>query len=331
MKYKNIVVTGGAGFIGSNFVRYLKETYKDIQITILDNLTYASSLKTIEDLLDDGVVFHKLDIANELELSKQIDERVDLIVHFAAESFNDKSLYDTSVFVKSNIVGTHNLLELARKYDIRFHHISTDEVYGDFPLESKDKFTEKTQYNPSSPYAATKASADLLVKAWVRSFGVRATISNCSNNYGPYQNPEKFIPRQITNLLTGQQAVLYGAGLNIRDWIHVKDHCRAIDTIVDKGVIGETYLIGVNNERTNIEVLQKILLQLGKSQEDFKYIADRPGHDLRYGIDASKLYTELGFTPLYVDFDKGLKEVIRWYQDHEDWWQEMIAQKQDAK
>lgn len=331
MKYKNIVVTGGAGFIGSNFVRYLKETYKDIQITILDNLTYASSLKTIEDLLDDRVSFYKLDIANDLELSKHIDERVDLIVHFAAESFNDKSLHGTSVFVKSNIVGTHNILELARKYDIRFHHISTDEVYGDFPLESKDKFTEKTQYNPSSPYAATKASADLLVKAWVRSFGVRATISNCSNNYGPYQNPEKFIPRQITNLLTGQQAVLYGAGLNICDWIHVKDHCRAIDTIIDKGVIGETYLIGVNNERTNIEVLQKILLQLGKSQEDFKYIADRPGHDLRYGIDASKLYTELGFTPLYVDFDKGLKEVIRWYQDHEDWWKEMIAQKQDAK
>lgn len=331
MKYKNIVVTGGAGFIGSNFVRYLKETYKDIQITILDNLTYASSLKTIEDLLDDRVSFYKLDIANELELGNHIDEGVDLIVHFAAESFNDKSLYDTSVFVKSNIVGTHNLLELARKYDIRFHHISTDEVYGDFPLESKDKFTEKTQYNPSSPYAATKASADLLVKAWVRSFGVRATISNYSNNYGPYQNPEKFIPRQITNLLTGQQAVLYGAGLNISDWIHVKDHCRAIDTIIDKGVIGETYLIGVNNERTNVEVLQKILLQLEKSQEDFKYIADRPGHDLRYGIDASKLYTELGFTPLYVDFDKGLKEVIRWYQDHEDWWQEMIAQKQDAK
>lgn len=331
MNYKNIVVTGGAGFIGSNFVRYLKETYKDIQITILDNLTYASSLKTIEDLLDGRVSFYKLDIANELELSKHIDEGVDLIVHFAAESFNDKSLHDTSVFVKSNIVGTHNLLELARKYDIRFHHISTDEVYGDFPLESKDKFTEKTQYNPSSPYAATKASADLLVKVWVRSFGVRATISNCSNNYGPYQNPEKFIPRQITNLLTGQQAVLYGVGLNIRDWIHVKDHCRAIDTIIDKGVIGETYLIGVNNERTNIEVLQKILLQLGKSPEDFKYIADRPGHDLRYGIDASKLYAELDFTPLYVDFDKGLKEVIRWYQDHEDWWQEMIAQKQDAK
>ena len=296
MNYKNIVVTGGAGFIGSNFVRYLKENYEDIQITILDNLTYASSLKTIEDLLDGRVSFYKLDIANELELSNHIDEGVDLIVHFAAESFNDKSLHDTSVFVKSNIVGTHNLLELARKYNIRFHHISTDEVYGDFPLESKDKFTEKTQYNPSSPYAATKASADLLVKAWVRSLGVRATISNCSNNYGPYQNPEKFIPRQITNLLTGQQAVLYGAGLNIRDWIHVKDHCRAIDTIIDKGVIGETYLIGVNNERTNVEVLQKILLQLGKSQEDFKYIADRPGHDLRYGIDASKLYTELGFT-----------------------------------
>ena len=232
----------------------------------------------------------------ELELSKQIDELVYLIVHFVAESFHDKSLYDTSVFVKSNIVGTHNLLVLARKYDIRFHHIQTDEVYGDFPLESKDKFTEKTQYNPSSPYAATKTSADLLVKAWVRSLGVRATISNCSNNYGPYQNPEKFIPRQITNLLTGQQSVLYGAGLTIRDWIHVKDHCRAIDIIIDKGVIGETYLVGINNERTNVEVLQKILLQLEKSQEDLKYIADRTGNDLCYGIDASKLYAELGFT-----------------------------------
>ncbi|MFS9331404.1 GDP-mannose 4,6-dehydratase [Streptococcus mitis] len=261
----------------------------------------------------------------ELELSKQIDERADLIVHFAAESFNGKS-----IFVKSNIVGTHNFLDLARKYDIRFHHISTDEVYGDFPLENKYKFTEKTQYNLSSPYAATKASADLLVKAWVRSFGVRATISNCSNNYGPYQNPEKFIPRKITNLLTGQEPVLYGAGLNIRDWIHVKDHCRAIDTIIDKGVIGETYLIGVNNERTNVEVLQKISLQLGKSQDDFKYTANRSGHDLRCGINASKLYTELGFTPLYVDFDKGLKEdILRWYQEHEDWWQEMIVQKSE--
>jgi len=192
-------------------------------------------------------------------------------------------------------------------------------------------FTEKTPVDPRSPYSASKTGADHIVIAYGETYKLPINITRCSNNYGPYQNPEKFIPRQITNLLTGQQAVLYGAGLNIRDWIHVKDHCRAIDTIIDKGVIGETYLIGVNNERTNIEVLQKILLQLGKSQEDFKYIADRPGHDLRYGIDASKLYTELGFTPLYVDFDKGLKEVIHWYQDHEDWWQEMIAQKQDAK
>lgn len=212
----------------------------------------------------------------------------------------------------------HNLLELARKYDIRFNNISTDEDYWDFPLENKYKFTEKTQYNPSSSYAATKASADLLVKAWVRSFEVRATISNCSNNYGLYQNPEKFIPRQIINLLTGQQAVLYEARLNIRDWIYVKDHCQAIDTIINKSGIGETYLIGVNNERTNVEVLQKISLQLGKSQDDFKYIANRSGHDLRCGINASKLYTELCFTPLYVDFDKGLKEDIRWYQEHED-------------
>lgn len=239
MKYQNIIVTGGAGFIGSNFVRYIKRQYPNVTITILDKLTYASSFSTISDLLDERVQFYQVDIADNHQLEKVITNDHDLIIHFAAESFNDRSLTDTESFVQTNVLGTHHLLELARKYQLRFHQISTDEVYGDFPIESKEKFTEETQYQPSSPYSATKASADLLVKAWVRSFGVQATISNCSNNYGPYQNPEKFIPRQIINILKQEKPVLYGNGLNVRDWIHVEDHCRAIDLIIDKGKIGE--------------------------------------------------------------------------------------------
>ena len=319
MKYKNIIITGGAGFIGSNFVRYLKEKCSNINITILDKLTYASSFETIKDLLDEHTKFYQVDIANKDSLDLHITDETDLIVHFAAESFNDRSLEDTFSFVQTNIVGTHNLLECARKFNIRYHQISTDEVYGDFPLDSKDKFNESTQYNPSSPYSATKASADLLVKAWVRSFGVQATISNCSNNYGFYQNPEKFIPRQITRILSGEKPLLYGTGKNIRDWIHVKDHCKAIDLIIDNGKIGDTYLIGVDNERTNIDVLKKILKLLGKDEDYFDYVADREGHDLRYGINANKLYTELGFCPQYTDFDKGLSEVVEWYKNNAEW------------
>ena len=225
------------------------------------------------------------------------------------------------------MLGTHHLLELARKYQLRFHQISTDEVYGDFPIESKEKFTEETQYQPSSPYSATKASADLLVKAWVRSFGVQATISNCSNNYGPYQNPEKFIPRQIINILKQEKPVLYGNGLNVRDWIHVEDHCRAIDLIIDKGKIGETYLVGIDNERNNLEVLQMILVLLGKEKTDFEFIEDRPGHDLRYGINAHKLYEELGYQPIHIQFEVELKQVIDWYRQNAAWWSELEDKK----
>ena len=248
-------------------------------------------------------------------------------MHFAAESFNDRSLTDTASFVQTNVLGTHHLLELARKYHLRFHQISTDEVYGDFPIESKEKFTEETQYQPSSPYSATKASADLLVKAWVRSFGVQATISNCSNNYGPYQNPEKFIPRQIINILKQEKPVLYGNGLNVRDWIHVEDHCRAIDLIIDKGKIGETYLVGIDNERNNLEVLQMILVLLGKEKTDFEFIEDRPGHDLRYGINAHKLYEELGYQPIHTQFEEELKQVIDWYRQNTAWWSELEDKK----
>lgn len=317
MRYRNIIVTGGAGFIGSNFVRYIKN--ENIKITILDKITYASTEETIKDLLDDNVKFYKVDISNKEELNKYITKDNDLIVHFAAESFNDNSLKNTRDFINSNIIGTYNLIELACLYNIRFHHISTDEVYGDFPLESNEKFTEKTQYNPSSPYSSTKASADLLVKAWVRSFNLQATISNCSNNYGPYQNPEKFIPRQISNILKGKKPELYGNGENIRDWIYVLDHCKAIDLIIDKGVIGETYLIGVDNERSNKEVLFKILKNMNKPNDYYKFIEDRPGHDLRYGINSSKLIENLDFKPDYIDFDLALKETIKWYENNKDW------------
>lgn len=328
-EYKKIVVTGGAGFIGSNFVRYLLNNHNPQKIVIIDKLTYASSFATIEPLLSEKKIeFYRLDISNMSLLQEVITSDVDLVVHFAAESFNDTSLKNPRVFLESNVIGTFNVLELCREFDIRLHHISTDEVFGDFPLESKDKFKETTAYNPSSPYASTKASADLLVKAWVRSFGVCATISNCSNNYGAFQNPEKFIPRQITNLLRGLKPELYGTGLNIRDWIHVEDHCRAICLIIEQGSIGETYMIGVDNERTNLEVLQLILTHLGYPSDYFDFVEDRKGHDLRYGIDATKLISELGFKHKHTDFEKALKSTVDWYKTHEDWWLPLIEKKE---
>jgi len=244
----------------------------------------------------------------------------DLVVHFAAESHNDNSLRDPSAFVTTNLIGTATLLEAVRRYGTRYHHISTDEVYGDLRLDDPDKFTEASPYNPSSPYSATKAGSDHLVRAWVRSFDVQATLSNCSNNYGPYQHVEKFIPRQITNVLNGGQPRLYGAGLNVRDWIHVDDHSAAVLLITAEGKIGETYLIGADGERSNKQVVETILELMGRSRTDYDHVTDRAGHDLRYAIDSSKLRMELGWQPIFSDFEAGLAATIAWYQANEAWW-----------
>jgi dTDP-glucose 4,6-dehydratase len=250
----------------------------------------------------------------------------DLVVHFAAESHNDNSLRDPSPFVHTNLVGTFTILEAVRRHGVRLHHISTDEVYGDLELDDPAKFTPQTPYNPSSPYSSTKAGSDLLVRAWVRSFGIHATISNCSNNYGPYQHIEKFIPRQITNVLSGIRPKLYGAGENVRDWIHVDDHNAAVWTIVDKGTSGETYLIGADGERNNKDVLELILELMGKPVDWYDRVTDRAGHDLRYAIDASKLRDELGWTPRYTDLRAGLRQTVDWYAEHRGWWAAQKAQ-----
>lgn len=244
----------------------------------------------------------------------------DVVVHFAAETHNDNSLADPSPFLRSNIIGTYTLLEAVRRHQVRLHHISTDEVFGDLELDDPNRFTETTLYNPSSPYSATKASADLLVRAWIRSFGIRATISNCSNNYGPYQHVEKFIPRQITNILTGRRPRLYGAGANVRDWIHVDDHNSAVWRIIEAGTIGRTYLIGADGERDNLSVLHTILELMGKSSDDFDHVTDRAGHDLRYAIDPTPLRDELGWKPTHSDFTGGLAATIDWYRRNEEWW-----------
>jgi len=242
------------------------------------------------------------------------------VVHFAAESHNDNSLSDPAPFVQTNVVGTYQLLEAARRYDRRFHHVSTDEVYGDLELDDPKRFTEETPYNPSSPYSATKAGSDLLVRAWVRSFGVRATISNCSNNYGPWQHIEKFIPRQITEVIDGRRPRLYGDGLNVRDWIHTADHSSAVWTILEKGRTGETYLIGADGERSNVEVVRAILRHFGRDEGEIEWVKDRAGHDRRYAIESGKLRSELGWAPEFQDFEAGLADTIEWYQANEAWW-----------
>jgi dTDP-glucose 4,6-dehydratase len=244
----------------------------------------------------------------------------DTVVHFAAESHNDNSLHDPSPFVQTNLVGTFTLLEAVRQHDVRFHHISTDEVYGDLDLDDPARFTEATPYDPSSPYSATKAGSDLLVAAWVRSFGVRATISNCSNNYGPYQHVEKFIPRQITQLIDGLKPRVYGDGLNVRDWIHVDDHSSAVLTILEKGTIGETYLVGADGEQSNRDVIAHLLAIFGREPEDVEHVTDRAGHDRRYAIDSGKLRAELGWQPRFADFPTGLVDTVEWYRANEHWW-----------
>ena len=317
------LVTGGAGFIGSNYVRYLlRET--EATVTVLDKLTYAGSRESLAGLPKNRCTLVVGDVADQALVEKLVAEH-DVVVHFAAESHNDNSLLDPSSFVQTNLVGTFSLLEAVRKHDKRYHHISTDEVYGDLELDDPERFTETTPYNPSSPYSSTKAGSDLLVRAWVRSFGVQATISNCSNNYGPYQHVEKFIPRQITNLIDGVRPRLYGAGLNVRDWIHVDDHNAAVQVIIERGTMGETYLIGADGEHNNKTVVEMILQQFGRPSDDYDHVTDRAGHDLRYAIDATKLRDELGWAPRYSDFGAGLGATIQWYRDNEAWWRPQKA------
>lgn len=316
---KRIIVTGGAGFIGSNFVHWVVDNQPGVHVTVLDKLTYAGNLENLAGIPSDRMEFVRGDICD-AGLLDQIIPRIDAVVHFAAESHNDNSIANPEPFLRTNVEGTFQLLEACRKYGKRFHHISTDEVYGDLALDDPNKFTEETPYHPSSPYSSTKASSDLLVRAWYRTFGVPVTISNCSNNYGPYQHVEKFIPRQITNLIDGARPKLYGDGLNVRDWIHAEDHSSAVWAILTKGRLGETYLIGANGERNNITVLRDILKAFGKAADDFDWVKDRPGHDRRYAIDATKLRTELGWLPRHTDFAEGLEQTIQWYRDNESWW-----------
>lgn len=323
-----ILVTGGAGFIGSNFVRYIVYNHPNVKITVLDKLTYAGNVKNLEGLPEEKVELIVGDITDS-ELVDRLVQQSESVVHYAAESHNDNSLIDPYPFVHTNLIGTYVLIEACRKYGVRYHHISTDEVYGDLPLRKDlpgngegpgEKFTPESSYNPSSPYSSTKAGSDLLVKAWVRSFGLNATLSNCSNNYGPYQHIEKFIPRQITNILSGIRPKLYGEGNNVRDWIHTDDHSSAVWRILTEGRMGETYLIGSNGEKDNREVMEMILELMNQPKNAFDHVTDRPGHDLRYAIDPSKLRTELGWVPQYTDFSEGLKDTIEWYTQNKNWW-----------
>lgn len=313
-----ILVTGGAGFIGANFVLRVSRTRPDWQLVVLDALTYAGSKESLAPVLD-RVEFVHGSVAD-AELVDRLVAGSDAVVHFAAESHNDHSLNNPWPFVESNIVGTYQLLEAVRRHGVRLHHISTDEVYGDLELDDPRRFTEATPVNPSSPYSASKASADLLVRAWVRSFGIEATISNCSNNYGPLQHVEKFIPRQVTNLLTGQKPRLYGTGENVRDWIHVDDHNDAVVAILEHGRAGETYLIGADGEASNLRVVELLLELIGHPTDWFEHVKDRAGHDLRYAIDSSKLRRELGWEPVYSDLREGLAQTIEWYRANEAWW-----------
>lgn len=321
---QRLLVTGGAGFIGSNFVHYVLENTYD-HVTVLDKLTYAGNRESLKGLPEDRLTFVEGDIADASTVDGLVAD-CDVVVHYAAESHNDNSLHDPRPFLDTNIIGTYTLIEAARKHNKRFHHISTDEVYGDLELDDPERFTEQTPYNPSSPYSSTKAGSDLLVRAWVRSFGLQATISNCSNNYGPYQHVEKFIPRQITNVIDGIRPKLYGKGENVRDWIHANDHSSAVLAIIAKGKIGETYLIGADGEKNNKDVVELILKHMGQSPDAYDHVVDRAGHDLRYAIDSTKLRNELGWEPQFANFDSGIEDTIAWYRENEDWWRPQKSQ-----
>lgn len=313
-----LLVTGGAGFIGANFVHAAVRERPDVAVTVLDALTYAGSRESLAPVADAARLVEG-DITDAPLVGKLVAE-ADAVVHFAAETHVDNSLGDPEPFVRTNVIGTFTVLEAVRQSGVRLHHVSTDEVYGDLALGDSQRFTDATPYNPSSPYSATKAASDLLVRSWVRSYGVRATLSNCSNNYGPYQHVEKFIPRQITNVLTGRRPKLYGAGANVRDWIHVDDHNSAVWRVLEDGVMGRTYLIGADGERDNLAVMRTVLRLMGRDPDDFDHVTDRAGHDLRYAIDPSAMHDELGWAPKHHDFDAGLAATIDWYRDNESWW-----------
>ncbi|OAS20514.1 dTDP-glucose 4,6-dehydratase [Paenibacillus oryzisoli] len=315
----NILVTGGAGFIGSNFVHYMLGRYPSYEIINLDALTYAGNLENLTSIQDSShYTFVKGDIANSELVNSLFENGIDTVVHFAAESHVDRSILEPDIFVKTNVLGTQVLLEAARKNAVKkFVHVSTDEVYGS--LGETGLFTEDTPLTPNSPYSASKAGSDLLVRSYHETFGLDVNITRCSNNYGPYQFPEKLVPLMIANALSDKSLPVYGDGLNIRDWLYVEDHCTAIDLVLHKGVSGEVYNIGGNNERTNIQIIQTILRELGKSESLMQFVKDRPGHDRRYGIDATKITTELGWKPKH-NFETGIHETIHWYLNNQDWW-----------
>ena len=323
-----IIVTGGAGFIGGNFVHYMVDEHPDYDIICLDKLTYAGNLETLEPVMDNPKFkFVKGDIADREFVYKLFeDEKPDVIVNFAAESHVDRSITDPGIFLQTNIIGTGVLLDACREYGIkRYHQVSTDEVYGDLPLDRPDLFfTETTPLHTSSPYSASKASADLLVLAYHRTFKLPVTISRCSNNYGPYHFPEKLIPLMIANCLNDKPLPVYGKGENVRDWLYVEDHCRAIDMIIHDGRVGEVYNIGGHNERTNLQVVETIIDALGKSRDLIQYVTDRPGHDMRYAIDPTKIHDELGWEPT-TKFDDGIKKTIEWYLNNKPWWEKIIS------
>ena len=314
----NILVTGGCGFVGSGFVRHVVREHAGVHVTVLDALTYAGNPRNIAGLPRNRVELVVGDVCD-AGLVRDLVAKADAVVHFAAETHNDRSIADPAPFVKTNVEGTFTLIEACRQLDVRYHHVSTDEVFGDLPLDSPARFTEESPYRPSSPYSSSKAAADMFVRAWVRTYGLRATISICSNNYGPYQHVEKFIPRQITNLIDGVRPKLYGDGRHVRDWIHVEDHSSAVWQILTCGSVGEAYLIGADGERDNLSVLRELLRAFGRDGDDFDWVRDRPGHDRRYAIDSSKL-RRLGWTPAHMDFSSGLADTIAWYKAHEDWW-----------
>ena len=324
----NIIVTGGAGFIGSNFIYYMLKKHPSDRIICVDKLTYAGNLETLESAMEKkNFKFIRADIADRRAVYRIFEqEKPDIVVNFAAELHVDRSIENPEIFLQTNVIGTSVLLDACRKYGIdRYHQVSTDEVYGDLPLDRPDLFfTEETNLKTSSPYSASKAGADLLVMAYHRTYKIPTTISRCSNNYGPYHFPEKLIPLMIINALSDKKLPVYGDGKNVRDWLYVEDHCRAIDLILQKGRVGEVYNIGGHNERANIDVVKTILKELGKPEDLIEHVTDRKGHDRRYAIDPTKIHTELGWEP-ETKFEDGIKKTVKWYLEHRDWWMGIIS------